>query len=105
MDRVGGGTPGYLVATLRDLDPGEELARYAAEIEATLIPYGGRFLVRGPAPEVLEGTWPAEAVVIIEFPSAEHVRLWYASPAYQEIRELRTRHSDGMLAVVEGLPT
>lgn len=104
MDTVGAGTPGYLIGTLRDVDYGEELQRYASEVQATLIPYGGRFLVRGSAPAVLEGSWPVDGVVIIEFPSVLHAQQWYASPAYQEIRELRTRNATCDLSIVEGLP-
>lgn len=105
MDTVGAGTPGYLIGTLRDVSYNEELQRYVSEIQATLIPYGGHFIVRGSAPEMLEGTWSAEGVVIIEFPSVLNARQWYASPAYQEIRELRTRNATCDLSIVEGLTT
>ena len=33
-------------------------------------------------------------LVIIGFPSAVAAREWYASPAYQDILELRSEHSD-----------
>lgn len=103
MDSFSTGPAGYLIATLRDIEVHDELERYAAEVGATLIPYGGQFIVRGAAPELLEGSSPTEAVVIIAFPSLGHARQWYASDAYQAIRPLRTAHSAGELVLVEGV--
>ena len=36
--------------------------------------YGGRFLARGPAPEMLEGDWTPKRLVLLEFPSVEQAR-------------------------------
>ena len=37
--------------------------------------HGGRFLVRGGEVEVLEGEWPHERCVVIEFPDAGRARV------------------------------
>ncbi|MEQ0564754.1 DUF1330 domain-containing protein [Amycolatopsis sp. NEAU-NG30] len=79
----------------------EEVFRYLERIQATLDPYGGKFVVHGAPVEVMEGEWPG-ALVIIEFPSLAAAREWYGSPAYQEILRLRADHIPGDLVLVEG---
>lgn len=59
--------------------------------------------MHGIQPDVLEGLWPAD-LVIIGFPSLAAARDWYASPAYQDILELRTAHSDSRIVLLEGVP-
>ncbi|MGW0483463.1 DUF1330 domain-containing protein [Nonomuraea sp. NPDC003214] len=71
-------------------------------IQATLDPFGGRFLVHGAQVEVREGDWPG-TIVIIGFPDLDAARGWYDSPAYQEILHLRTDHIDGAALLVEGV--
>lgn len=95
---------GYAVGYLRDVRFGEEIADYLRRIEATLEPYGGQWLVHGAALEPLEGTWTGD-LVIIGFPTVAEARAWYASPGYQQILRLRTRNTDSMTALVEGVPT
>ncbi|MFJ9827538.1 DUF1330 domain-containing protein [Streptomyces sp. NPDC101160] len=82
----------------------EEVFVYMERIQATLDPFGGRFLVHGaPAREVREGSWPG-AVVIIGFPTYEDARAWYDSEPYQELIPLRTRHMAGDVLIVDGVP-
>ncbi|MFI7287612.1 DUF1330 domain-containing protein [Streptomyces anulatus] len=80
----------------------DEVLSYIERIQATMKSYGGRFLVHGAEVEVLEGTWPG-AVVVVGFPGVEEARAWYASPAYQEILPLRTRHLAGDVIIVPGV--
>lgn len=37
-------------------------------------------------------------------PGVDEARAWWASPAYQEIAPLRSRHIDGDIIVVDGVP-
>ena len=67
-------------------------------------PYGGRFVVRGGALDVMEGEWPAARTVIIGFPSVEQAKAWYESAAYQALLPIRQRHArTDFLVVVEGV--
>jgi uncharacterized protein (DUF1330 family) len=79
-----------------------EVLDYLRRIQATLDPFGGRFLVHGAEVEVAEGPWPG-TVVIIEFPDLVAAREWYRSPAYQEILPLRTNNIDGEAILVDGV--
>ncbi|PUA83126.1 DUF1330 domain-containing protein [Nocardioides currus] len=94
----------YAIAHLRDVDLGEAIIDYLSRIDATLAPFGGRFLVHGGDVAGVEGDWGGD-VIIIEFPDRESARGWYDSPAYQAILPLRTEHSDGVAAIVSGVPT
>jgi uncharacterized protein (DUF1330 family) len=94
--------PAYAIANVSNVDLNEEIARYIATIDDTLVPYQGRFLVHGKTPDVLEGEW-ADTTVIIAFPDLERAYGWYRSPAYQEILALRTENSDSAAIIVEGV--
>ena len=93
----------YVIAHLQEADPHPEIAEYIERISATFEPYGGRFLVRGTQHEVKEGGWPGH-VVMIGFPGIAEARVWWDSPAYQEIAPLRSRHIEGDIILVEGVP-
>lgn len=92
----------YGIAHLHNPNLHPEVIDYIDRIQATMDPFGGRFVVHGATVEEVEGTWPG-TIVIIEFPTMDAIRAWYASPAYQEILHLRTDHIAGDLIVVEGV--
>lgn len=93
---------GYAVGVLTDVEFGPDIRRYMERIEATFEVYGGEWLVHGTRPEVMEGPWTAD-VVIIGFPSIGAAREWFHSPGYQEIAGLRTAHSDSRVVLLEGV--
>ncbi|MET8121997.1 DUF1330 domain-containing protein [Micromonospora sp. NPDC005189] len=80
----------------------DDVLEYLERIDATLVPFGGRFIVHGGTTEVLEGDWSGD-LVIIEFPDMIKARAWYDSSTYQEIKPLRTRHLAGEVLLVEGV--
>jgi uncharacterized protein (DUF1330 family) len=92
----------YAFAHLRSTRMGPPIVEYLERIDATLEPYGGRFIVHGGEVEVLEGEFPG-GLVVIEFPNREAARSWYDSPAYQEIIHLRTENSEGSAGLVDGV--
>ena len=92
----------YALAHLRTPQINADVLDYIERIQATMDPYGGRFLVHGAPVEVREGSWPG-TVVILEFPDIDSARAWYESPAYQQILPLRTAHIDGDTIIVDGV--
>ncbi|MFE5895479.1 DUF1330 domain-containing protein [Streptomyces sp. NPDC056468] len=95
--------PAYAIAHLQEAAPHPEIAEYIERLPATFEPYGGRFLVHGTQHEVKEGSWPGH-VVMIGFPGITEARSWWDSPAYREIAPLRSRHIEGDIILVEGVP-
>ena len=92
--------PALAIAHLRNVVVGPAIESYLEQIDATLAPFGGRFLVHGGAIEPLEGRWSGD-LVVIEFPDRERARAWYRSAAYQRILPLRTEHADGDAFLVD----
>ncbi|MFE5772635.1 DUF1330 domain-containing protein [Streptomyces sp. NPDC056485] len=93
----------YAIAHIRPETLNEDVLHYIEEIQSTMDPFEGRFLVHGKEVEVLEGPFPG-TVVVIAFPDMERARAWYASDAYQAILPLRTDHIPGEVILVDGVP-
>jgi len=91
----------YIIADVEITDP-VQYAAYIRIVPPTIARYGGRFLVRGGRTEVLEGSWSPRRVVVLEFPSFEHARQWWASEEYSAPKALRQGASIGNLILVEG---
>jgi uncharacterized protein (DUF1330 family) len=86
---------------IRDERSGNE---YRTRAAASIEQYGGRYLVRGAAPDVVEGEGTSRRIVIVEFPSMQRLREWYASPAYAEALKFRATALERRLLFVEGVP-
>lgn len=94
--------PAYAFAVLRDVQINDEIAQYIGRIDATLAPFGGVFKIHGGKTEVFEGNWSGD-LIAIAFPDMVSARQWYQSEAYQAILPLRTRNSQGITFLVEGV--
>jgi uncharacterized protein (DUF1330 family) len=94
--------PAYAVAHMRQVTMGPAVVEYLQRIDATLAPFGGRFIVHGGEVGVLEGSWPGH-LIVIEFPDRGRACAWYNSAAYQEIVALRTDNSESDVIVAEGV--
>lgn len=93
--------PAYVIADVAVHDP-VAYREYSQLVPGTLEPFGGRFIVRGGEFERLEGDWQPARLVVLEFPSADHARRWYASQPYAAARAIRQQASSGSLILVEG---
>lgn len=71
---------------------------------ASLVPYQGKFIVRGGPAETLEGDWQPGRIVVLEFPSAEKARQWWSSKEYAPAKALRQANAETKLILVEGFP-
>jgi uncharacterized protein (DUF1330 family) len=86
--------------TIRDQQAYERYKVLAAPAVAT---YGGRYLVRGGAADILEGSWLPRRFVVLEFPSVEAGRAWWDSAEYAPAKALRQTCADTKMIVVEGV--
>lgn len=94
--------PGFVVVDVRVNEP-ERMARYRELATEAVSRYGGRYLVRGGASEVLEGDWWPDRLVIVQFESVDIARLFYHSPEYRAAREAREGAAVFDMLLVEGL--
>ena len=93
--------PAYVIADVDVTDPAR-YAEYRQRVPATVAAYGGRFLVRGGACDVVEGDWRPGRVVVIEFPDMAAAKAWYGSAEYGPLVKLRQSASTGSLLLIEG---
>jgi uncharacterized protein (DUF1330 family) len=93
----------YIIVDVDIHDP-EKYDRYKALTPASLIPFGGKFVVRGAKTTTLEGDWKPGRFVMLEFPSADAAHAWWSSPGYADARKLRQSASTTQMILVEGPP-
>ena len=92
----------YVIADVDVKDP-VRYEDYRKMVLPTITVYGGRFLARGGKVDTLEGPWQPKRMVVLEFPSVERAKAWWASSEYAEARALRQATSHGSLVVIEGV--
>ena len=80
----------FCIIEIKVTDP-EAFKGYTSRVQATMDPFGGRYLARRGRIALVEGDPPAGAVVISSWPSLEKAQAWYNSAAYQEIIDIRKK--------------
>jgi uncharacterized protein (DUF1330 family) len=75
---------------------------YASQVPAILAQYGGEYVVRGGAPERVDGAEPPERLVVLRFESREAARAWRDSPEYRAILPIREATSKSRVYIVDG---
>jgi uncharacterized protein (DUF1330 family) len=76
---------------------------YKQMADKTIRAYGGRYLVRGGKSENLEGSWLPRRMVVVEFPSVEKAKAWWASEDYAPAKEIRQATARTQMILVEGV--
>lgn len=94
----------YVIITAKVLDE-EAGAAYVPLAQRSILDHGGRYLVAGPTPEPVEGTWPAPQTLVVEFPGMQEARAWYDSDAYKAARAVRAGKIEVDMLFAEGIPT
>ncbi len=94
--------PAYVIVEVEIEDP-IAYEEYKKLTPAAIAAYDGRFIVRGAKTESLEGTWNPERIVVVEFPSVERAKQWWASPGYTKAKNIRQRAAKTKMIVVEGV--
>ena len=94
--------PAFYVAEFEVTDA-EGIKPYSQQVEATFMPFSGRYVARGGKTVSLEGETP-KRIVMIAFDSMEQARAWYDSPAYRAIRPIRHKSATSRVYIVEGAP-
>ena len=95
--------PAYVLVQISVHDA-QTYERYKQLAPPAIARYGGRYLARGGATQTLEGTWEPPRFVLLEFPSVEQARAWWASPEYAAAKALRHASAHSEMLLVEGLP-
>ena len=80
-----------------------QFEEYKKLAPAAIAKYGGRYVIRGGAYEVLEGDWKPERLTIVEFDSMEKAKAFYNSPEYAVAIKARTGAANFKALVVQGV--
>lgn len=82
----------YFIIESKVIDKDKYL-EYIDQVSPIVMRYGGRYHVRGEDIEAF-GSWKPERVIVIEFPTANHVHDWLTSPEYKAIASLREESAE-----------
>jgi len=77
--------------------------RYQERFMGVMKKFKGRLLAADEHPQVIEGQWDREKVVLLEFPDEPAFREWAESPEYLEIAKDRKAGSDAVILLVGGI--
>ena len=91
----------YIIVDVNVTDP-VLYEDYKKLTPASLIPFEGKFIVRGGVTETLEGDWKPGRFVILEFPSVEKAKAWWSSDTYAPAKALRQSASHTQMIQAEG---
>lgn len=92
----------YVLVDMNVTDP-VQYEEYRALAGPSVAQYGGRYLVRGGASEVLEGDRVPHRIVLLEFADADAARRWYHSDEYTAARARRADAATASFIVVDGI--
>jgi uncharacterized protein (DUF1330 family) len=99
--------PAYLLAICEVTNPNENFKKYTVESAKLLLEHGGRYVVRGPAAEVLKGDGlQGKFLILSEWPDMETLQGFVKSPKYvDEVAPLREGTGIYDIACYESAPT
>ncbi|MGA8144090.1 MAG: DUF1330 domain-containing protein [Candidatus Acidiferrales bacterium] len=94
----------YAIALLTITDRAS-YGRYQEKFMGVMKRFRGRLLAADEKPRVIEGAWDREKVVLISFPDEAAFREFAESPEYEEIANDRRAGSQGVVLLVQGIPS
>jgi uncharacterized protein (DUF1330 family) len=92
----------YMIVTAKIADRGAFIAGYGAVAAELVAKFGGKYVLRGPGVELLEGEFgDGASMVISEWPSKEAARVFWNSPEYGEAKLLRAGVAQCQVLLIE----
>ena len=91
----------YIIVDVKVTDP-VQYEDYKKLAAATVEAYDGRYIVRGGTAEQLEGDRTPNRIVVLEFPTLERAKEWWASEDYKPAKAMRHASARSQMIVVEG---
>ncbi len=98
--------PAYVMVQIRAKSFEETMHRYGQAALATVADFGGELLAGTPLPTVLEGAWDGNWAAVLRSPSLAAAEVWYNSPEYRPLKDLRINELTEMnrVLLLEGVP-
>ncbi len=92
---------GYLIVRI-NIKNAELFQQYPPLSTKAVEKFGGKYLIRGGAFDVVEGEWPAERTTVVEFENFEKAKEFYNSLEYDEAKNVRQKSADTDFILIEG---
>ena len=94
----------YVISGVEGFVDQATVRRYAELAGPAIEHFGGRIIVSNSEPVVVEGESPSGHISMVEFPSIEDAKAWYASPENAAARAITPAAFRGrVLMFVEGI--
>ena len=94
----------FVIVDIADIHDEQVYAEYRHRVQGQVEAFGGTYLVRTGAVEVLEGRWRPKRAIVVRFDSLDAARRWCHDPQYSELKGLRQRSTTTNMILVEGIP-
>jgi uncharacterized protein (DUF1330 family) len=94
--------PAYMIVTASIADRDAFIKGYGAKAAELVAQYGGRYLLRAPGAQLLEGGFgDGASMVISEWPDREAAMRFWNSDEYREVKKLREHIADCQVLLIE----
>jgi uncharacterized protein (DUF1330 family) len=94
--------PAYMIVIARIADRDAFINGYGMAAGKLVAQFGGRYVLRGPGAELLEGaSGDGASVVISEWPDKDAAKAFWHSPEYAEVKKLRFGLADVQVLLIE----
>lgn len=94
--------PAYMIVTAKIADREAFIQGYGAAAARLVAQYGGKYVLRAPGAELLEGVFgDGASVVISEWPDKAAARAFWDSPDYAAAKRLRDGVADVQVILIE----
>ena len=94
--------PAYMIVVAKIADRDAFINGYGAAAGKLVEAFGGKYVLRGPGAELLEGAFgDGASVVISEWPDKDAARAFWHSPEYAEVKKLRLGLADVQVLLIE----
>lgn len=94
--------PAYMIVIAKIADRDAFIEGYGKAAGALVAQFGGRYVLRGPGAELLEGDFgDGASMVISEWPDKATVQRFWNSAEYAEAKKLREGIADCQVLVIE----
>lgn len=94
----------FVIVDIADIHDEQVYAEYRRRVQGQVEAFGGTYLARTGAVEVLEGDWRPKRAIVVRFDSLDAARRWWHDPQYSELKDLRQRSTTTNMILVEGIP-
>jgi uncharacterized protein (DUF1330 family) len=94
--------PAYMIVVANIADRDAFINGYGAAAGKLVAQFGGKYVLRGPGAELLEGDFgDGASMVISEWPDKAAAKAFWNSPEYGEAKKLRAGVADCQVLLIE----